>query len=114
MNLLYRFAYVSRINTNLVTKPVETGLKLNSIYSKQNRNATKNGFAEIQHVPAAVAELTDDHGRMQLYLVGWATWVAAMALLAIIAAATAHWLPYIIATTLPNLLIFLFIRYTTG
>ena len=62
----------------------------------------------------AVAELTDDHGRMQLYLVGWATWVAAMALLALLAAATAHWLPYIIATTLPNLLIFLFIRYRAG
>ena len=59
----------------------------------------------------AVAELTDDHGRMQLYLVGWVTWVLAMALLALVAWATAHWLPYIIATTVPNLVIFLFIRY---
>ena len=38
-----------------------------------------------------VAELTDDHGRMQLYLVGWVTWVLAMALLALVAWATAHW-----------------------
>ena len=39
----------------------------------------------------AVAELTDEHGRMQLYLVGWVTWVLAMALLALVAWATAHW-----------------------
>ena len=60
----------------------------------------------------AVAELTDEHGRIQLYLVGWVTWVLAMVLLALVAWATAHWLPYVIATTIPNLAIYLFIRWT--
>ena len=53
----------------------------------------------------AVAEYTDEHGRMQLYLIGWVVWVIGAAMLGVVAWATAHWFSYMIVTSAINLLL---------
>ncbi len=58
------------------------------------------------HVP--VAEYTNEYGRLHLYVAGWVLWVFGICFLSLVAWASRHWFVYGLATTLPNLLLFVF------
>ncbi len=56
----------------------------------------------------AVAEYTDERGRLHLYVAGWVFWVLGFCFMSFIAWATRHWFVYGLATTLPNAVLFVF------
>ncbi len=59
-------------------------------------------------ISLAVAEYTNEHGRLHLYASGWVLWVMGMCFLSLVAWASRDWFVYGLATTLPNALLFVF------
>ena len=66
----------------------------------------------FEYSPLTVAELTDEHGRLWVYGIGWLTWVIGTAILPFFAWLSQEWYLYGMVVPLLNLTLIPFIWLT--